>query len=69
MADITMCDGVVGNSLTGDSLVPSECPKRETCYHYTAPYNSYRQSFFMLAPMRADGVCPEYEPNGVSNEN
>lgn len=46
MADITKCNG-------------NGCPKRDTCYRYTAMPNKYRQSYFVSEPN--DGaVCNEY---------
>ena len=38
MADIAMCKGTM-------------CPKKETCYRFTAPVNEYRQSFFVTPPI------------------
>ncbi len=39
MADITMCRD-------------KECPKKDTCYRYTAPVNKHRQSYFTESPKR-----------------
>lgn len=37
MADITKCKG-------------EDCPLKESCYRYTAPYDKYRQSIFLNPP-------------------
>lgn len=37
MADITMCRG-------------TKCPKKDTCFRYTATPDSQRQSYFIEAP-------------------
>lgn len=42
MADITMCEG-------------DGCPRKESCYRFTAPMNEFRQSFFMTVPL-VDGM-------------
>ena len=48
MADIAMCKGTM-------------CPKKETCYRFTAPVNEYRQSFFVAPPINMlTGECKEY---------
>ena len=48
MADITMCSG-------------DECPKKVTCYRFTAVACKYRQSFFFTPPFRKeDGFCDHY---------
>jgi hypothetical protein len=44
MPDITMCNGF-------------HCPKKEKCYRYRATPNSYRQSYFIAAPVKGDGEC------------
>jgi hypothetical protein len=46
MPDITMCGG-------------DECPRRETCYRYTARPD-YMQSFFTVPPMKKDKSCDHY---------
>ncbi len=43
MADITMCEG-------------TNCPKKETCYRFTAKPSEYRQSYFTTPPINGD-VC------------
>ena len=45
MPDITMCKG-------------ESCPKRETCYRYTAKPSEY-QSYFSEIPYKG-GVCKHY---------
>lgn len=51
MSDIAMCRG------TG-------CPKKDTCYRYTAPVNLYRQSYFIVVPINIKtGICEEYWNN------
>lgn len=48
MADIAMCKGTM-------------CPKKETCYRFTAPVNEYRQSFFVAPPINMlTGECEHY---------
>jgi len=47
MPDITMCTG-------------EGCPKKETCYRFTAIPGRY-QSFFVAPPYK-DGDCPRYSP-------
>lgn len=50
MADITMCVG-------------TDCPKKESCYRYTAPVNKYRQSYFVDVPLKEDKTCDEFREN------
>lgn len=45
MPDITKCSG-------------DECPKKQSCYRYTAKASDY-QSFFMTPPIK-DGECDHY---------
>lgn len=45
MPDITMCRG-------------DGCPKKQSCYRYTAKASDY-QSFFMTPPVK-DGECDHY---------
>ena len=47
MPDITMCKG------TG-------CPKKETCYRFTATPDKYWQSWFAGMPARKNEECPYY---------
>jgi len=47
MPDITMCDG------TG-------CPRKESCYRFTANPSEYLQSYFETPPVKEDGNCDEY---------
>ena len=47
MPDITMCPGSVGVIV---------CPRRSTCYRYTAIPSEY-QSYFMGLPMNSDKTC------------
>lgn len=49
MADITMC---------GDK----ECPKKESCYRWTAPVNTWGQSFFIESP-RVEEECEYFWNN------
>lgn len=52
MADISKCDG-------------KDCPKKETCYRFTAPSSKYRQSYIM--PKERGDKCKMYwkiKPNG-----
>jgi len=63
VADITKCDGVI--YLDGKD---ADCPRKEQCYRHMAPENPYRQSYFMLAPIQADGTCQEYVPNTWEKE-
>lgn len=46
MPDITMCKGE--EIRNGDSR--KICPRRETCYRYTAKPNDHWQSYFVVAP-------------------
>jgi hypothetical protein len=46
MADITMCEG-------------TDCPHKDECYRHTAPVNEYRQSYFVVVPLKEDGTCDE----------
>lgn len=41
MPDISMCKGSIGAFI---------CPKKETCYRYTAEPNPNRQSYFFNPP-------------------
>jgi hypothetical protein len=50
MADITKCDG-------------DGCPRKETCYRFTAEASELRQSYFMNAPIKEDNTCEYYWPN------
>jgi len=43
MPDITMCTGKNVNNIT--------CPRKDTCYRYTATPSQYRQSYFVTAPL------------------
>lgn len=47
MPDITMCEG------TG-------CPRKETCYRFTATPTPMRQSYFSIPPVKKDGTCHHY---------
>ena len=47
MPDITMCRG-------------DDCPKRETCYRFTAIPDQYWQSWFVETPEYKNGECHEY---------
>jgi hypothetical protein len=49
MADITMCED-------------KECPKKESCYRYTAPASPYRQSYFWSSP-RVEEECESFWDN------
>ena len=46
MADITMCEG-------------TNCPKKETCYRFTAKPDEDRQSYFMTPPNNGDS-CDQF---------
>lgn len=50
MADITMCPG-------------GKCPRRAECYRYTAPFNEFRQSMWLTAPVKVDGTCEQFWSN------
>lgn len=50
MPDITMCYG-------------NKCPKKETCYRYTAKPNTHWQSYFKDAPIDKKGNCNHYWNN------
>ena len=46
MADITMCRD-------------EDCPKKDTCYRFTAIANEWRQAYFMKSPRDKD-KCNHY---------
>lgn len=48
MPDIAMCTG-------------GDCPKRETCYRFTAKPTPLRQAYFGEPPIK-DGKCEHYWP-------
>lgn len=53
MADIAKCSGENSQGI---------CPKRETCYRYTAPSSDFWQAY-MIAPLvlwRGGFICNEY---------
>ena len=50
MADITMCSG-------------QDCPMKERCYRFTAPKNSWRQSYFFNPPIKEDKTCDHFWDN------
>lgn len=54
MADITMCDN-------------KECPRRDSCYRFTAVPNPYRQSYWYPTPDHAD--CKGYWLLEINEEN
>lgn len=47
MPDITCCPG-------------NECPKKGTCYRFTAEPSKYLQSYFITPPYKQDGTCEYY---------
>ena len=47
MADITKCHGDM-------------CPKKDQCYRYTAVSSEYRQSYFVVPPLKSDGSCEHF---------
>ena len=49
MPDITMCEG-------------ADCPKKNSCYRYTAKASEYRQSFFINSPIK-NGKCEHFLDN------
>ena len=49
MTDISKCDG-------------KGCPRKDTCYRYTAPANPYRQSYLGNPLNPADLTCDVYWP-------
>lgn len=50
MADITMCKG-------------TDCPRAKECYRFTATANEYRQSYFVIVPLKEDKTCDEFWKN------
>jgi hypothetical protein len=50
MPDISMCTG-------------EGCPRKETCYRFTAEASEFRQSYFINAPIKEDNTCEYYWPN------
>lgn len=55
MSDIAMCEG------TG-------CPMRESCYRYNAEPNPYRQSYFMVVPLKWVGLLQQGSHNPIVAE-
>ena len=55
MPDITMCVG-------------RDCPKKNTCYRYTAFPSEYRQSYFVGVPYKGKG-CTYYWPEKEEHED
>lgn len=49
MPDISMCPG--GN-----------CPRKDSCYRYTATPSEWMQCYFAEPPVEVDGVCQYYWP-------
>jgi hypothetical protein len=49
MADITMCSG-------------KKCPKKKSCYRFTAPKNDLYQSYFVNPPIEK-GSCEYFWDN------
>lgn len=39
-----------------------ECPKKQSCYRYTAKASDY-QSYFMTPPLKEDGTCEYFWNN------
>jgi hypothetical protein len=50
MADISKCTG-------------KDCPKKESCYRFTAKVNEHRQSYFGEIPLKEDDTCDYYWNN------
>lgn len=44
MPDIAMCNG-------------QGCEQKDKCYRFTATPNPYRQSYFVMPPIKADKTC------------
>jgi hypothetical protein len=55
MADISKCTGV-------DTTTKGICPKRETCYRFTAVSAGNSQSWLSHAPFDRYGQCLLYKP-------
>lgn len=49
MADITMCRD-------------DKCPRRGTCYRFSATADNYRQSYFVTSPRQPGDICTWYWP-------
>jgi hypothetical protein len=47
MADITKCKG-------------TNCPRQSECYRFIAPTSEYRQSYFIVVPLKEDKSCDEF---------
>lgn len=61
MPDIAMCWGRTVEEK------PRICPRRDTCYRYTAKPTPGRQSWFMVAPFTPEtGECAQYYPTTVT---
>jgi hypothetical protein len=50
MPDVAMCKG-------------QDCPRALNCYRFTAKPSEFRQSYFVKAPIKADGTCDYMYPN------
>ncbi len=63
MPDIAMCTGVDERRL----ITKEErriCPRRESCYRYTAT-PSYRRQAYVLFPLAEDGTCSMFWSNAA----
>lgn len=47
MADISKCKG-------------EDCPRKYTCYRFTAPSSEYRQAWLGINPLDDEGNCEYY---------
>ena len=56
MADISMCQG-------------GKCPRKETCYRFTAPANPYRQSYGSFDIMFEGKECEAFLSNEGRGES
>jgi hypothetical protein len=56
MPDIAMCKG-------------NNCPKKETCYRFTAKPNEPFQTYFVPSPVNKEsGNCDEYRSNDARHK-
>ncbi len=55
MPDITMCKGIHKDS--GEERM---CPQKTKCFRHVAKEDSYRQVWFVNAPLKPDNSCDHF---------
>jgi hypothetical protein len=59
MPDISMCPGTGQTNGKSTSIV--DCPKKQTCYRFTARPYEHRQAYFMFLPYDVSSeTCEHY---------